>query len=253
MATQELQTITDSEIRQMREITGETTISMETMKVPYIHFNGQAGFPTSGKFSSIVGKDDKGKNALIEIGDTISAVILRVRKILQTGMDDKQELYTREFDSYQDKIDLYDRNQKGVKETGWYNVLKLKYNLKLNNILYIFYENAIYKLRVSGGSLNSLWTYLQSFGNNDTTLKYLTVFNSIDTKSDKGLPYKQMTITRGEPTPDWKMIWENLKMLDKSISKTAVKHSELLEAPKEDLPTIQVEETETIKTEDIPF
>lgn len=223
------------EVNEMRIITGETGMANEGTRLPYLDFNGK---PDGGKYSKVIGKDDQNKNILESIGETIEGVIIRVRKVIQTGLDTKQKLYSSEFDNYNEQIDVYDRSDtKNPIYTGTYYELTEKYRgiLKLQNVIYLFLptDSQIYKLRVTGGSLSNFWNYLRQFtrdkeGKNDTVLKYITRFGSMNAVSQMGLPYKQMTFEKVGETPQWKEIWQELKNLNTMISTTANKNKNLL-------------------------
>lgn len=226
---------TPDEVSEMRIITGETGIANEGTRLPYLDFNGK---PDGGQYSKIIGKDDKNKSILEPMGETIEGVIVRIRKIVQTGLDSKQKLYSSEFDNYNEQIDIYDRmDTKNPIYTGTYYKIMEQYKgvLKLQNVIYLFLpeETQIYKIRVTGGSLSNFWGYLRQFtrdntGKKDTILKYITRFGSMDAISQMGLPYKQMTFEKVGETPQWKEIWQELKNLNVAISTTAVKNINLL-------------------------
>ena len=226
---------TPEEINSMRIVTGETSMANEGSRLPYLDFNGR---PDGGIYSKVVGKDDKNKSILEPIGETVEGVIVRIRKVVQTGLDSKQKLYSSEFDNYTEQIDVYDRSDtKNPVYTGTYHEIIEKYHgeLRLQNVIYLFLaeETQIYKMRVTGGSLSNFWNYLRQFtvdktGKKDTILKYITRFGSINAVSQNGLPYKQMTFEKVGETPQWKEIWQELESLNAILSTTAIKKVHLL-------------------------
>jgi len=250
MTDKELVPIKLDEIEKIRDLTGESTIAMEGMNIPWLNFNGQAD---GGKYSKSTDERDANRKIIKEeIGDTMEGVIVRIRKALKTGIESKRNLYTREFDGFNEVIDVYESGSRDVEYSGTYQELKANYpELRLTNVVYVYYEGQLWKLTVSSGSLSPLWDYLKQF-KGDTVLRYITVFGSKDEVSQKtSLAFKQMTFEKGEPTPDWKKIWGALQKFNSTLSSTAVKKAKMLPQPEESVPTIQVEDE--INVEDIPL
>jgi hypothetical protein len=240
----------NEELNEIRQFTGES--QMAITKIPYLHFNGK---PDSGDFGIISGKGQE-KNEQI-LGKEIEVVIVKARFQYQSKMGAKQDLYSSEVDNQNANVDIYESGVREPLESLPYKTVKEKYpDLKANIILYVFFQDKLWKLRVNGTAFGNFFDYAGSF-RNDTFLKYYTKISSEKAVNDSGLPYQKMTFSKGELYPDWQLIWSTLKDLSENLKSTAQKRAEegLLDSPKEDLPEIQIEDVDMsdIKAEEIPF
>ena len=152
-----------------------------------------------------------------------------------TGLNSGVDYFTYEFDSYNDVIDLLDKKQGNqVISRGTYKELKNQCpDLKLSNVVYLYSasEQQVYKLGVGGGSLSNLWAYCGGFGNNDTTLRYVTKISSQEAENDRGFKYMQLTFEKVKEAENWQVIWNELQKLGTIISSSANKKAELLGNP----------------------
>jgi hypothetical protein len=264
---------TPEQLAQMRDFTGENTMAQESLKLPFIKFDGKPDRATSGHFLLAKGKNQQGKQEYSDLGDTLEGVIIRVRKAVQTGLDSKRNLYTREFDSYNEMLDLIDRDTREVIASATYSDLKNQYaDLRLSNILYVYSQKQqqVYRLSVGGGSLSNLWAYLEQFNQgNKTVMMVITKFGNQEAKSDKGIFYMQMTFELVSEAENWQMIWGELQKINNALGTPNSKKAKLLEAKaqetppptEEELPVIQADENivdeenkeDEISVEDIPF
>ncbi len=229
-----------NDVDKIRQMTGEETMESEVSSIPFLKFNGDPKDPNGGKFLLSTGqKDEEGNNLYEELGTTIKGVILRVRKKLQTGLDDKIKKTSEEFDGLNENdVTLYDAQGNEETRTS-VPTLRNKYpNLKIVNILYVYLidRDQIYKMFVSSGSFRPLTEYLSSFkdaktGQKDTVLRYETIFSSQDAYGSNNRPYKQMTFAKGEVVGNWEPIWAKLQETNDIIQRTAQKNQEVL--PKE--------------------
>ena len=241
--------ISSEQLNEIRQFTGESQISIA--RIPFLHFNGKPG---NGKFGIISGK---GKEKTEEIlGDSIQAVIIKVRYQFQSSMNVKVEMYSNEVDNSNCNVEIFQSGQRERVDCLSYKEVKNKYpELRSNMILYIFFQDKIWKLRVSGTGFSNFFDYSKQFVN-DTFLKYYTIFSSEKAVNDAGLEYQKMTFAKGELYSDWQGIWATLKQLSENLQSTAQKRVSdgMIEAPKDDLPEIQVEDIDMeIKESDIPF
>ena len=260
--SKELSIPSSEEIEQIRQFTGEQSYQ-QVLKIPYLSFSGKNGMFSIQK----EGKDSNGKSIFKEIGESFEGVIIRVRKSIKSPQDVVPSYYSSEFDSYNEPINLFRSDTRGIIDSGLYADLKNKYGeaVGLAENVYVYFEEKIYKIQVKGTSLNPLWVYLQSFPKDDTVLRYLTVFSSKEEINKAGQKYKVLVLKKGDVFGNWKMIWSELKNLDLALSKTATKKSELLEGRVisgehfDNIPTIEVEEdfpnddAEEVDVSKIPF
>lgn len=259
MEDKNLVPFSDSELDDIRKFTGESGM-IKPVRVPFLIFDAR-----NGMFSKTTPeKDENGKSILENVGQSVTGVIIRMRKQIASSKDTKEKLYSREFEGYNDVVDLYSRDTKDVIATGTYTTLKDRFGkkaVKLNEVVYMFFEEQLLKLSVKGTSLAPLWEYASSFGKDDTVLRYNTILTSVDDSNEFG-EFKVLKFTKGEPVADWRKLWNELKVLDASISSTAVKHinklvpgvseNELpvIDVPEDDFP---IDEAEEIDPSKIPF
>ena len=149
----------------IRKLTGEYGSNDTNNRLPFIKFASK-----EGKFKK------KDGDAEVEIGETITGIIFKVTKRVQSKMGESPSYYSPEFESL-DSVSLFDAETKEEVETSDYNTIKEKYGVKLGNVLYMYVvELGEYvRMQVSGGSLGDWWKYLGSFGAKDTILRYTTI------------------------------------------------------------------------------
>ena len=254
--------MSEEELREIRNFTGESKMS-KVKKIPFIVFDGK-----TGKFSKTTDeKDMYGKTVLEEIGTELECTIIRCRKQISSGKSCKQKVYSDEFESYNDVVSIFDREGGGVVDTASYKVLRDRYGkdmIKLSEIVYVVYEEKFWRMSVKGTSLQPLWGYLSSFGNDDTVLRYKTKISSIAESNEFG-DFMVLTFEKGDAVENWKDLWAGLKELDSSITATIIKKEDLLlNEPADNIKTVSMDELgsefdsienneDEIKIEDIPF
>lgn len=241
----------EEEINEIRRFTGENDFNLEGRKINYINFHGKDGeyLMASGE------KNEDGSNKYESLGKEIKVVIFRIRRMLQTKKEASNDLYSSEFDSYNEDIEIYEKGNKELVAIGRFNELKSQFTeLKLNNLAYVYFNDALYKIQITGGSLNPFWNYLQSFKGDDTVFRYNTIMGTKSAVSKEGFKYQQMTFQKGKEVENWKEIWEEVKQLNHILTKSV--ENKIPEAKQEDkeLPVIDVnEQKDEIKIEDLPF
>lgn len=124
-------------IKRARLLAGTT---QKSSKVSYIKVNYDAdiGIP-KGNFILKLWNSDTEQYSDVDLGETFSAVILaHTKKCSQWDNDAGNNLYeSNEFDTYQDKVELYSADE--LVDTGTYRELKTKNeNLKLQIVLYLY-------------------------------------------------------------------------------------------------------------------
>jgi len=240
-------TMTQEEINEIRAFTGEDTL-MTIKKTPFIQFDAETGI-----FSKVDGKGEDGKNILIPIGKELTGVIIRVRKQIASSKSSLLKVYSNEFSSYNDVIEIFDKGANQSIACATYSQLQEKYGkevIKLSEIVYIFFEEKLWRMSVKGTSLNPLWDYLRSFGENDTVIRYKSHLTSIDDKNEFG-EFKVLKFTKGELVANFEQLWSDLKKLDGTFSpsqRQQKKLDKIAETPAlsagSDIPTIDYDEEE---------
>jgi hypothetical protein len=253
--------MTEQELNEIREFTGESSLMPNINKIPFIQFDGKTGM-----FSKVDGgKDANGKNILTPIGNELIGTIIRVRKQISSAKSSVLKVYSNEFNSYSDVIDIYDRAANNLIATASYSQLQEKYGkevIKLSEIVYIFFEEKLWRMSVKGTSLNPLWDYLRSFGENDTVLRYATHMTSYANKNDQG-DFMVMKFAKGAAIGNVSELWADIKKLQGTFSPSAKQQKKLekiennqLSAP--EIPTISYDDEEEYSAEkkaidEIPF
>lgn len=251
--------MSQSEIDEIRQFTGESKIDNKP-RVPYLIFDAKTGI-----FKKSTGeKDEKGNSILKEIGTEMECTIIRCRKQIGSSKDAPQKVYSQEFESYNDMVTIIDRDSNTKLDTGSYTDLKDRYGkktIRLNEVVYLFHENELFKLSVKGTSLAPLWAYLSSFGKEDTVLRYKTKISSFDDSNEYG-DFKVLEFTKGDVVENWKEFWSQLKDLDSAFTSNIEKKVGMLpgvkeeyagEVDEEEANFEEVPEDEEIKIENIPF
>ncbi|MCK9544690.1 MAG: hypothetical protein M0R03_21950 [Novosphingobium sp.] len=247
--------MSQEEINEIRQFTGEKNISRGP-KVPFLIFDGNTGM-----FSKVAeDKDENGETVFEELGKEIECTIIRCRKQIGSGKNSKTKVYSSEFESYNDEVDIIDRETNTRVDRATYSELKEKYGkdvIKLNEIVYLFYNDELFRLSVKGTSLAPLWNYLSSFKTDDTVLRYITKIYSIEESNSFG-DFSVMTFKKNGEVKDWRKFWDQLKDLNSSFTNTIEKKIDML--PNPDLEEEVIEEPkeedyddEEINVGDIPF
>lgn len=199
-------------IREARAVTGENLRSQRD-QLPAIKFYGRdSQYGKAGTFALLrKAKDGKGLDATL-LGTSISATILKVRMTADNGNKKPQKrLY--EFDSpMQDSVELRIEGQQQA-EVGSYKEHKENHpDLKFRQVLYLYFNGEVCKMKVSGGSLKNLWEYLGSFGPSDTVMAYKTLFGSETVEHPEGA-YQAFTFKRGEPEEKFEEVLDTIRTL----------------------------------------
>ena len=270
---------TKEELAEIRGFTGEAEAAGGA-RVPSLMFNGETGVFARQKIDidGVVDVDEKGEPVIEEIGGVIDLVIVKVRRKVSTNSNHEEPLvYSNEHDAAKEEIALYSDETREQVNFGLFADLKPQYQtLRMCQVLYVFFQQRMYKLNIRGTSLDPFWKYLATFTKKDTVLRYKTMIGVEDEEKEirgKIYKYKIMKFARGDVMPKWRDIWEELKTLDTQISSTAVKRANLLPAPENiqqpdpgdtaaaiseppnpiDAPAEPPAKEEEIKVEDIPF
>ena len=203
---------TEDQIKDMRHFSGEEARSI--MSIPFLSFNGKDGIFYLPKYEE--------KEEPESLGHSISVVIIRVRKRLDSKPGSPEEFYTAEFDSNTQPLELMQRGSQDVVDCGTYTELKSRFpQLQYREVIYFFFKGEIFKMSIGGASLSPFWNYLKSFGRKDTLLRYETTLGSVEEKHPQFGPYFRLSFGRGLEVPDWQGFWEQLQILrDTEVTRT---------------------------------
>ena len=225
---------TEDQMAEMRKFSGEeSTAGMA--RIPSLMFNGETGIFARQKMDKDgnVEVNEKGDAVIEQLGEVVDIVIVKVRRKAATDSRKEALVYSNEFDAANEEIALYSDDTREQVDFGLLADLKPKYkSLKMRQVLYVFFQQKMYKMLVKGTSLDPFWKYLASFGK-DTVLRYRTVIGVESAENKDGDEYKVMKFAKGDIMPNWQAIWDELKTLDTQISSTAVKRANLLPASEE--------------------
>lgn len=241
-------------IKRARLLAGTT---QKSSKVSYIKVNYDAdiGIP-KGNFILKLWNSDTEQYSDVDLGETFSAVILaHTKKCSQWDKDAGNNLYeSNEFDTYQDKVELYSADE--LVDTGTYRELKTKNeNLKLQIVLYLYIpDKEVYaKLFIKGGTIMAFGDYESSMVNMGGALQaFTTIFTN--KKEKKGsVSYFLVKFAQGDYVNFEKMVELSQKVRE-GINIMRQRHVEVLptvtglpSAPPTD------EEVENAQLDDLPF
>lgn len=193
----------DSQEEFIRKL-NQATNYVERLKFPTIKFNAKEGV----WYRDTSEKDAEGKPVFENLGKAINFHLITTRKMVQTNMEAAEQLYSREFqDNY---VVLYNQSKQEVMR-GFYNVLKLANpDLQFIQVLYVYYGDKPYKIKIGGIKLSKWFSYFGSF-KNDSPSRYLTIAEQgqiIKTKLTNGREVSnyELNFQRGEVISDYQLI-----------------------------------------------
>ena len=200
---------------------------------------------------------DTGKLDILKFSENLEAVILRVRYRIQEKYDkinpNKKSYYSYEFDMMDQNIKVYNGDTKKEMVCGSYQELKEKFktgesesgfptkSFDLMMILYIDLDGEIYRFERKVTRNDEWYNYRNKFARDDTFVAYKTKF--LLKKATAGdNEYWNLFFEKGESIDLAKEI-----ALQKEISKFFRVATTIRETSKEELPVIQVEDTDHIE------
>jgi len=186
-------------IKRARLLAGTT---QKSSKVSYIKINYDAdiGIP-KGNFILKLWNGDTEQYTDIDLGESFEAVILaHTKKCSQWDNDAGSNLYeSNEFDTYQDKVELYSNDE--LVDTGTYRELKTKNeNLKLQIVLYLYFPDRKIgaKLFIKGSTILPFGDYESAMVNMGGALQAFTT-KFTNKKEKKGsVSYFVVKFAQGE-------------------------------------------------------
>jgi hypothetical protein len=277
--------MTDYNIDQLKQWSGQKQKSTFKFKVPSIRLEG-----TTGKFAKSNPPDDKGNfPESVEMPAENTIVILRSRRTFsafQKGVKvgaiikPSYRFYTNEFENGSSHITIWKtaKNERTeIIDSGSADAMKIKHpELKLENNLYVLTEDGeISKFKIKGASRGPFYEYskkLKEEGKEIFGIK--TKITSVKENGDAFDYYRTVFEDVGPADlsivgPKLKEVAESLAKVDEDYNKTFVQPSDV--APidpihKDEIPTIQIEEPkeesliapiekdpEEVNVGDIPF
>lgn len=201
----ELVNIDKQKIQALRALAGE--VERSSVNIPQITIDSRikvdkkanpnyGGFCTTEKVKNSDGSFTKNYT---ELGKTIQAVILRRRDIADKWDEklEKYTYYTREFDSYSQPIELFsDKKSVGV---DFYKNWKEKYKIRPSMILYLYFQENIYRLKVSSSSMFTYSDYLEQFRDSHVSLVETEIGTQEDQKNESSAIYFKATFRQAAP------------------------------------------------------
>lgn len=139
-------------------------------------------------FEHIEGEGENFKKELVHIGPTLTCVILRNRYMGKHYDSDLKTTtaYTHEFDDFKEEIKVFGKDKEVLNMGIWKQVKEHStYKLSSRLILYVWYEEKVYRLNVSGGSMGNLWEYQNRLSIANTSMAAM-VTDIGTTKEKKG-------------------------------------------------------------------
>ena len=254
---------------EMELYTGENYYrKTKRLDLPELSLNGQRGVFKKGE--SLRKKGGEGWQSE-EIQGEVSGVFLRIRKILK---DYKSEMWTPEFNSNTDEINLFQGFGKGrvILDSGKASEIRTKYkSLRTHQIVYfLMNNNEIVRLIVKGASFGSekksdktvsFYDYLSSFIGDEHVWQYYTKLEPVKEVSTLGTYYaihfergnklndEELEIVKNES----KKIHESIVSLDADVKKQNENREPLPKEKDETIDTEQKEPTEIKDIDDLPF
>lgn len=236
--TQALSTFSEDQFAALRSMTGEKNKTF--ISIPHIRIDSRVEVndvpnPTFGHYAIVTSeKQENGsfKKLYEPIGKTFEAVILK-RRYSASRYDknlQKTTAFTPEFDDWGDVVVL-ERTKDGISELGKgvYKPLKIKFNLKPKLILYVWYKEAVYKLKLPSTSLFPFGDY-EKENQHTSVAAVITRLGTKKEKKDESSPiYFSGTFEKvGEfdPQKAWTLVCE----LDKGLRAMGSQKSEPMTA-----------------------
>lgn len=231
-----------TDYNKLSDISGESMIkARNSVKFPFIKFNG------SKNTFSLLSKTDNGTESTA-LDAPLKIVILKVRRIYSAFEKGPNNLsirwYTNEHDKWSDQLTLFKKvkgqSKASVEFTGNLNELKDKYpKLRLNLILYVWFNDTINKISVKGKSLSGLFDYFSSLEPNEHIFEHAINLSSHVETNEGGLTYYVLDFDYGDKS-DMSVIEKAIERLGQLIP--------AVEESKEQVKVDKVDETDSLPT-----
>ena len=213
--------------------------------------------------------DENDKPIWKAIAEEVDLQIITTRKMVESKYSPNKQVtryFSREYAG--SVLTLQNSETKEEVFKGLYNDLKedkLFPLLKYVHVLYAFYNEKLYRVKLSGSKLNYLFEYLNTFTNSNPAMFFTRCFNGKKivlqeaTKEDKEKSYYELKFEKGELVPQEKVI-ERVNMVNEYLSvylQVVNKKEDGVIA--EDLKEVQIdniheyEPKDELAIEDIPF
>ena len=195
--------VSQEEMDKLKEMTGENTSSFP--QVPVLKFNSSEGEWYKNEFGE---RDEENKLIYEKIGESIEFQILCQRLQVTTKFGETPNLYSREYVS--GRVDLIDSESKEIVKSGMYAELKKDdENLVYNQVLYIHYEDKLWRMKLSGSKLTNWFAYQNAFKQNESKSQYITTASKGDAKENGGVKYFELKFKKGKEV-DFKTVQEKV-------------------------------------------
>ena len=185
----------DQFLMKLNQATGHSNIPV----MPQLKFDAE-----KGQWMESTEKRDKDEKVIYNpIGDSIEFQIITTRKMVRSSFDSEEMLYSREFQG--NYVELFDRENKVVAK-GFYSALKMANpELEYIQVLYVFYNNKPYRIKLSRSKLIKLFPFLSSF-KQDNPARCMTIASRGDQNQKGAVTYYELNFKKGEAILDMPLI-----------------------------------------------
>ena len=272
--TEETALIDPSLIKQVRETSGESTVSKMPF-IPLITINNKSTekeVEIEGKITKVKVPPEEGFNVKTKEGEeivtnfygkTLEGVVLKERyRIISKWKKNPapgEKYYSFEFDTWDEPIQVYDDNHQIITEAP-YKALKKEFEINEVDsrgnkgksfdtmlILYLDIGGEVFRFQWKMTSDNGWFDYKNGFGQADTYVAHKTKFN-LHQKQNGDITYYWVEYEKGDSTDLAKEI-EMQKDIQQYFN--AQKVTKARDEDIEVLPTILVEKPEQAKVEEV--
>ena len=160
--------------------------------------------------------DEEGKPIFEKIGDSINTHIITTRKMVVSSYQSGLGLYSKEFQG-NNLVRIYDQSRNVVME-GLYQDLKLEQpNLEFIIVLYVYYDNEFWRMKLSRSKLVNFFPYLRSFGSKTNPAMFKTTLSKGEMRKKGSNKYYLIDFIRGERIENETII-ERVKSVNEYLS-----------------------------------
>lgn len=199
-------TITQDQDKFLAELNKATGFSNNLPMLPQLKFDAEKGYWK--KQTEKV--DEEGKPIYEKISESIDFHLITTRKMVESKYSPNpkaKRYFSREYqDNY---LTIFDSETKEEVFKGLYSELKegaLYPMLQYVQVLYAYFQDNLYRIKLSGTKLNGFFEYLNAFNNSNPALYFTSCSLGQKIKISDDKSYYELKFERGERVPQKKIV-----------------------------------------------